>query len=75
MDQHDTMRGLRVLRGMSRAQAAKEVGVTPETIGRWERGDSEPTLPYLIAMAKAYHVSIDQLTGLASVMPRKKSLD
>ena len=75
MNQNNTMRGVRVLRGMSRAQAAKEVGVTPETIGRWERGDSEPTRPYLIAMAKAYRVSIDQLTGLVPVMPRKKSLD
>ena len=75
MGKNDTMRGVRVLRGMSRTQAAKEVGVTPETIGRWERGESEPTRPYLIAMAKAYRVSIDQLVGLASVMPRKKSLD
>lgn len=63
MNQDDTMRGIRVLRGMSRSQAAEAIGVTTETIGRWERGESEPTRPYLISMARAYGVSIDQLVG------------
>ena len=63
MNQDDTMRGIRVLRGMSRSQVAEAIGVTTETIGRWERGESEPTRPYLIAMARAYGVSIDQLVG------------
>ena len=68
MDKNDIMRGIRVMRGMSRAAAAREIGVTTETIGRWERGDSEPTRPYLIAMAKAYRVSIDQLVGFEDVV-------
>ena len=63
MNQDDTMRGIRVLRGMSRSQVAEAIGVTPETIGRWERGESEPTRAYLISMARAYGVSIDQLVG------------
>ena len=63
MNKNDTMRGIRVLRGMSRSQVAESIGVTPETIGRWERGESEPTRPYLISMARAYGVSIDQLVG------------
>ena len=63
MNQDDTMRGIRVLRGMSRSQVAEAIGVTTETIGRWERGESEPTRPYLISMARAYGVSIDQLVG------------
>lgn len=63
MNKNDTMRGIRVLRGMSRSQVAEAIGVTTETIGRWERGESEPTRPYLISMARAYGVSIDQLVG------------
>ena len=63
MNQDDTMRGIRVLRGMSRSQVAEAIGVTTETIGRWERGESEPTRTYLISMARAYGVSIDQLVG------------
>ena len=63
MNQDDTMRGIRVLRGMSRSQVAEAIGVTAETIGRWERGESEPTRAYLISMARAYGVSIDQLVG------------
>lgn len=68
MDSQNTMRGIRVLRGISKADAAKSVGVTPETIGRWERGDSEPTRPHLILMARAYKVTIDQLVGLSELV-------
>ncbi|WP_278591483.1 helix-turn-helix domain-containing protein [Olsenella uli] len=64
----DTMRGIRVMRGMSRSDAAERVGVTAETIGRWERGDSEPTRPYLISMARAYGVTIDQLVGMTELI-------
>ena len=74
MDQHDIMRGIRVIRGMSRAQAARAIGVTPQTIGSWERGDTEPTRPYLVSMAKAYHVSLDQLVGLTDVVTTQKAL-
>ena len=64
----DTMRGIRVMRGMSRSDAAELIGVTAETIGRWERGDSEPTRPYLISMARAYGVTIDQLVGMTELI-------
>lgn len=64
----DTMRGIRVMRRMSRSDAAERVGVTAETIGRWERGDSEPTRPYLISMARAYGVTIDQLVGMTELI-------
>ena len=71
MDQNDTMRGIRVLRGISRSQAAKAIGVSKQTIGRWERGDSEPTRQYLVSMAQAYHVSLDQLAGVSDVISPK----
>ena len=74
MDQNDTMRGIRVLRGMSRSQAAKAIGVSKQTIGSWERGDTEPTRQYLVSMAQAYHVSLDQLVGLTDVVTTKKAL-
>lgn len=73
MNPGDTMRGIRVMRGLSRSDAAKKVGVTPETIGRWERSDSEPTRPYLIGMAIAYGVTIDQLVGMSSPIAQSSS--
>lgn len=68
MNPCNAMRGIRVMRGMSRAEVAHKVDVTPETIGRWERGDSEPTRPHLILMAKAYEVTLDQLVGMAETV-------
>lgn len=68
MDKNDIMKGIRVMRGMSREQAAHEIGVAPQTIGSWERGDTEPGRRYLVSMAKAYRVSIDQLVGLEDMV-------
>ena len=68
MDKNDIMRGIRVMRGMSRDQAAHEIGVAPQTIGNWECGRTEPNRQYLVSMSKAYHVSIDQLVGLEDVV-------
>lgn len=71
MGSKNAMRGVRVLRGITRGEAADGIGVTAETIGRWERGDSEPTRPYLIKLAEMYGVSIDQLVGIEDVVTSK----
>jgi Zn-dependent peptidase ImmA (M78 family) len=40
---------------LSVPQAAKKIGVKPEKLEAWERGDEEPSVPQLRKAAKAYH--------------------
>ena len=54
---------------LTQKEAAKLIGVKSYQLANYESNRSEPSLKVLIAMAKTYHVSTDQLLGVA-----KKSL-
>ena len=49
---------------LTQKEAAKLVGVKSYQMANYESNRSEPSLKVLIGMAKAYHVSTDQLLGL-----------
>jgi transcriptional regulator with XRE-family HTH domain len=55
------VRRLRLERGISRKRLALEAGVTMETIGRIERGKSNPRLETLWGTAAALDVSLAEL--------------
>lgn len=57
------LRALRVERGMNQTALAQAIGVTLKQIQRYELGHNEPTLSVLIALADAFDVSLDYLTG------------
>ncbi len=50
--------------GLTQREVAETIGVVPLTIGRWERGSSEPTVSQLIQLSKVYKTSTDKLCGL-----------
>lgn len=54
---------LRKESNMTQATLAKEIGVNPVTLSRYENGDRNPKVDKLQAMADIFHVSIDYLTG------------
>lgn len=60
----ECLRYLREEKGIGQVQLAKEIGVGKSIISSWERGEAEPTLPSLIAIAKFFNVTIDYLAGL-----------
>jgi transcriptional regulator with XRE-family HTH domain len=53
--------------GQTQEQVAELLGVTPETIGRMERGTVLPTLPRLLELADVYDVPVSRLLGRSSV--------
>ena len=52
---------LRKKQGISQSQLAKELNVSPSTIGMYEQGRRVPDLDTLIAMARLFNVSLDYL--------------
>ncbi len=56
-------RELRLLAGLSQAELAELVGVTPAAISRWEAGDRRPTGDRAIAYATALHRIAEQVTA------------
>ncbi len=47
--------------GYSQEELAEKIGVSRQAVSKWERGESSPDTENLIALAKLYEVSIDEL--------------
>jgi len=62
----ETIRALRESAGFSQAQLAKKLDVTRSSVNAWEMGLSTPTIQYVVAMSKLFHVSADYLLGIES---------
>ena len=54
---------LRRKSGLSQEQLAEKIGVSRQSISKWEGGLSTPELDKLRALSEFFHVSIDELTG------------
>ncbi len=57
------LKELRKIRGMSQAQLAHEIGVSPSAIGMYEQGRREPDHETLGKLCAVFHVSSDFLLG------------
>lgn len=55
---------LRRQRGISQQQLAEHVGVTFQTVSKWETGTTMPDITMLPVLAGYFQVSVDQLLGL-----------
>ncbi len=60
----ETIRTLRESAGFSQAQLAKKLDVTRSSVNAWEMGLSAPTIQYVAAMSRLFHVSADYLLGI-----------
>lgn len=60
----DNLRELRIERKLGQVELAKAIGVSKGVISLWENGLREPTMCSLIALAKFFQISIDELVGI-----------
>ena len=54
---------LRERKGLSRIVLSELCGLHPDAVRRYERGECEPNLESLVAIAEFFEVSIDYLVG------------
>ena len=47
--------------GFSQEELAEKIGVSRQAISKWERSESSPDTDNLIALAKLYGITIDEL--------------
>lgn len=60
----ENLKRLRLARGIGQIELAKLIGVSKGIISLWENGLREPTMTSLIALARFFGVSIDELVGI-----------
>lgn len=59
----ETIRELRLERGITQQDLAKAIGVAKSVVYYWENGVNEPKASYIFALANFFDVSIDYLLG------------
>lgn len=61
---------LRRQRGWSQEELGSQIGVTRQTVSKWEMGQSTPELEKLVELSRLFGMSIDRLVGLEAVEER-----
>ena len=56
-----TIAGLRQAKGMTQQQLAAAMNVSHQAVSKWENGTSDPNTSNLIALAKLYGTSAEEL--------------
>lgn len=69
MELRDRLAALRMERGMSQSDLARELGVTRQTVSRWEQGLMTPSTDRLIDVARVFHMSLDELVNGGPPVP------
>ena len=59
-----TLKALRINQGLDQITAAKEIGVTPETLSNWERAKSFPSVPHITKIENLYGVKYADINFL-----------
>lgn len=60
----DRLKELRIEKGLSQHQLAKQVGLTHTAIGLWERKQRIPNADAIVSLALFFNVTTDYLLGL-----------
>lgn len=60
----ENLMALRKQRGWSQEELGNQIGVTRQTVSKWEMGQSTPELEKLVELSRLFGMSIDQLVGL-----------
>ena len=64
---------LRKQHGYSQDELADKLNVSRQAISKWERSESSPDTDNLIALAKLYGVSLDELFNYTPAKPAEES--
>lgn len=59
-----SLAALRISKGYTQLELAKRIGVARTSVAMWEIGKATPTHPNLVALAKLFDVSVDDICAL-----------
>lgn len=60
---HENLTGLRKLNGMTQEELAERVGVSRQTLAKWESGETMPDISKSMVLAEIFDVSLDELAN------------
>ena len=57
----------RILKELTQEDVAEFLGITPQSLSKWERGESYPDITLLPALANIFETSVDLLLGMDTI--------
>ena len=63
MNMADRIQHLRKSKGISQEELADKVGVSRQTISKWELGETAPDIKQAQILSQIFNISLDELTG------------
>ena len=68
---HENLKRYRMLKSLTQEDVAEYLNVTPQSVSKWERGESYPDITFLPALANIFETSIDTLIGMDIIRAQK----
>ena len=70
----DRLVALRKENGYSQEVLAEKLGLSRQSISKWERAEASPDTDNLIALAQVYNMTLDELLGNDDSAPKKETM-
>lgn len=67
------IRGRRERRGLRQADLATAIGVSPQAVSKWKRGENAPDISILVALCRLLDISVEWLLGGA--LPERETFE
>jgi transcriptional regulator with XRE-family HTH domain len=68
----ENLRHLRITREVTQEELAEYLGVTAQSVSKWERGENYPDISQLPAIAGFFDTTIDELLGMGAFRDEKR---
>lgn len=63
----ENLKKYRMMKSLTQEDVAMYLGITAQSVSKWERGESYPDITFLPALANIFETSIDLLIGMDSI--------
>lgn len=63
----ENLKKYRILNNLTQEDVAEYLGITPQSVSKWERGECYPDIMFLPALANIFETSVDLLIGMDTI--------
>lgn len=63
----ENLKKYRIMKNLTQEEIAVYLGITAQSVSKWERGESYPDITFLPVLANIFETSIDLLVGMDTI--------
>jgi len=71
----ENLKKYRILKELTQEDVAEFLGITAQSVSKWERGESYPDITFLPALANIFETSVDLLIGMDTIRAEETRLN